>query len=34
VNGLEGDNHHGQTGFFTLNKPAKLGSTLLVDYGT
>jgi hypothetical protein len=34
VNGLEGDNHQGQTGFFTLNKPAKLGSTLLVDYGT
>ena len=34
VNGIEGDNHQGQTGFFTLNKPAKLGSTLLVDYGT
>ena len=34
VNGVEGDNHQGQTGFFTLNKPAKLGSTLQIDYGT
>src|SRR5688572_14493047 len=33
VNGLEGDNHHGETGFFTLNKPAKPGSGLLLEYG-
>ena len=33
VNGVEGRTHQGETGFFTLNKPAKLGKTLLVDYG-
>ena len=33
VNGIEGRIHHGDTGFFTLHKPAKLGKTLLVDYG-
>ena len=34
VNGIEGDTHHGQTGFFTLNKPAKEGRSLLLDYGS
>jgi filamentous hemagglutinin family protein len=33
VNGVEGDNHHGESGFFTLNKPAKPGSGLLLEYG-
>jgi hypothetical protein len=33
VNGIEGKTHHGQTGFFTLNKPAKVGKTLLLEYG-
>ncbi len=33
VNGTEGRIHHGDTGFFTLHKPAKLGQTLLVEYG-
>jgi len=33
VNGIEGRTHHGQTGFFTLNKPAKVGKTLLLEYG-
>jgi hypothetical protein len=33
VNGVKADNHHGQTGFFTDFKPAKVGSTLLLEYG-
>jgi len=33
VNGIEGKTHHGQTGFFTMNKPAKVGKTLLLEYG-
>ena len=33
VDGLEGHTHHGQTGFFTDFKPAKVGKTLLLDYG-
>jgi len=33
VNGVEGDNHQGQTGFFSDFKPAKVGSTLLLEYG-
>lgn len=33
VDGLEGHTHHGQTGFFTDFKPAKVGRTLLLEYG-
>jgi hypothetical protein len=33
VNGIEGRTHQGQSGFFTLNKPAKEGRTLLLEYG-
>ncbi|HEX6157660.1 MAG TPA: hypothetical protein VFZ54_16665, partial [Burkholderiales bacterium] len=33
VDGLEGHTHHGQTGFFTDFKAAKVGSTLLLEYG-
>ena len=33
VDGVEGSVHHGQTGFFTDFKAAKVGRTLLLDYG-
>jgi hypothetical protein len=33
VDDREGQVHHGQTGFFTDFKPAKVGRTLLLDYG-
>ena len=33
VDGLEGHTHHGQTGFFTGFKVAKVGTTLLLEYG-
>jgi len=32
VDGLESHTHHGQTGFFTGFKAAKVGSTLLLEY--
>jgi len=32
VNGVEGDVKHGLTGFFILNKPVKIGETLLLEY--
>jgi len=34
VNGIEGRTHQGQTGFFSVLRPAKVGRTLLLDYGT
>jgi len=33
VDGLEGLTHHGQTGFFTDFKAAKVGTTLVLEYG-
>jgi hypothetical protein len=33
VDGFEGRVKHGEDGFFTADKPAKLGSTLLINYG-
>ena len=32
VDGVEGDIKHGLTGFFILNKPVKIGETLILDY--
>jgi trimeric autotransporter adhesin len=34
VNGIEGRTHQGQTGFFSVLRPARVGRTLLLDYGT
>jgi len=34
VNGIEGRTHQGQSGFFSVLRPAKVGRTLLLDYGT